>query len=241
MANNYLSSSEQLSVLDKIQRFPLFYFFMIMVICAISIAMLYSAAGGHMQPWATSQIAFWGLGTVIMIVVAFIPPIWLRMLAWPMWFGTFISLILVLVIGVEGGNATRWLPLGPLRFQPSEVAKYTTVLFLAHVAQSLDWEESRKLRHWLLPLLAVLALFGLTLIQPDMGTALLIFAVAVIIVFLAGLHWGWFVLGLASLPVIIFGAWNFVFRDYQKQRVLTLFNPEFRPFRLGLSYYPIKN
>lgn len=239
MVDHHFFANDKLSITDKIQRFPLFYFLMIMGVCFIGIAMLYSAAGGNMQPWASSQIAFWGLGTFIMIVVAFMPPLWLRLLAWPMWFCTFISLVLVLIIGVEGGNATRWLPLGPLRFQPSEVAKYTTVIFLAHIAQSLDWEESRKLRNWLLPLLAVLALFALTLIQPDMGTSLLIFAVAVMIVFLAGLHWAWFVLGLASLPVVILGAWNFVFRDYQKQRVLTLFNPESDP--LGSGYHIIQS
>ncbi|MFV0430719.1 MAG: rod shape-determining protein RodA [Alphaproteobacteria bacterium] len=233
------NQTQHLSFLEKIQRFPWIYFLLIMVVCAIGIAMLYSAAGGSMKPWADSQLVFLALGVVVMVVVTFMPPLWLRILAWPMWGVTFLMLVLVLVIGVEGGNAVRWLSLGPIRFQPSEIAKYTVVLFLAHVAQSLDWEESRRMQSWLLPLAAIFLLFLLTLIQPDMGTALLIFSTAIVIVFLAGLHWAWFAAGAVSAPFIAIVAWNFVFKDYQKQRVLTLLDPESDP--LGAGYHIIQS
>ncbi len=232
-------SDDNLSFSEKLKRFPLFLFLLIVILCFIGLMMLYSAARGDFSRWASSQLVFFTLGFIVMIIVAFMPPTFIRMLAWPMYIGTLILLLLVMVMGVAGGGAERWIALGPVRIQPSEIAKYTTVVLLAHIAQSLDWDESRHIKNWLIPIMAVLSLFILTLIQPDMGTALLIAMVAITIIFLAGLHWWWYLLGIFSTPLIIIGAWKFVLKEYQKKRVETLLNPESDP--LGSGYHIIQS
>ncbi len=225
--------------MEKLGRFPFFLFFLILLLSSIGLMMLYSAGNGDFSRWGVSQLVFLTLGLVVMLIVAFMPPTFIRLLAWPMYLGTLGMLLLVMVIGVAGGGAERWIAIGPIRLQPSEVAKYTVVVLLAHIAQSLDWDESRQIKNWLIPLMAVFSLFFLTLIQPDMGTALLIAMVAITIIFLAGLHWWWYVLGIFSTPVIIILGWKFILREYQKKRIETLFNPESDP--LGSGYHIIQS
>ncbi len=232
-------SNNNLPFTEKLKRFPLFLFLLILLLCFIGLIMLYSAARGDFSRWASSQLIFLCLGLIIMCVVAFMPPRFIRLLAWPMYITTLVLLLLVMIIGASGGGAERWIAIGPIRIQPSEIAKYTTVVLLAHIAQSFDWDESRQIKNWIIPLLAVFSLFFLTLIQPDMGTALLIAMVAITIIFLAGLHWWWYLFGIFSAPVIIMLSWKFILREYQKKRVETLFNPESDP--LGSGYHIIQS
>ncbi len=233
------SFQDNLSFTEKLKRFPLFLFLLIVALCFIGLMMLYSAGRGDFSKWASSQLVFFILGLVVMFIVAFLPPSLLRLLSWPMYIGTLFLLLLVMLIGVAGGGAERWIAVGPIRIQPSEIAKYTTVLLLAHTAQSLDWDESIQIKNWILPLLAVFSLFILTLIQPDMGTALLIAMVAITILFLAGLHWWWYLLGLFSTPLIAIFSWKFILREYQKKRIQTLLDPESDP--LGSGYHIIQS
>ncbi len=229
------ASERQFSFMERLRMFPFFYFALLLILSLIGILMLYSAAGGNFDVWAMDQLVFLGLGIIVLVVTAFIPPQLLRMLAWPLWLFTVILLVWVYINGQAGGGAVRWISVGPIRVQPSELAKYASVLLLAHVGHVLDAQQSRNLFYWLPSIMAVLLLVILTMFQPDLGTSLLIMAVLAVMLFAAGLHMSWYVGGILSLPIVIAGAWMFVLKEYQQKRVLTLLDPEADP--LGAGYH----
>lgn len=228
-------SDRQFSFTERLRMFPFAYFALLITLSFIGLMMLYSAAGGDFKVWAMDQLVFLGLGVIVLVITTFIPPQILRMLAWPLWLLTVTLLVFVYLKGQAGGGAVRWILIGPIRVQPSELAKYSSVLLLAHVGHILSAEQSRNIINWLPSIFAVLLLMILTMFQPDLGTSLLIIAVLAVMLFAGGLHVGWYIGGILSLPVIIAGAWTFVFKPYQKNRVLTLLDPEADP--LGTGYH----
>lgn len=212
--------------------YPLMYALLLMSF--LSLIILFSAGGENlsilMRQAARMLAAF-----VVMLAVAQIPPEALA--RWTPWiYGVgVILLVVVLGIGVIGKGAQRWIDLGLFRFQPSEVMKLGVPMMAA-------WIFSRKP----LPPSPMLLIIGavaiglptaLIILQPDLGTSILVAASGVFVIFLAGIHWrilaGLSVIAGALLPV----AWHFM-HDYQKRRVLTLFNPEADP--LGSGYHIIQ-
>ena len=183
---------------------------------------LYSASeqGSHLY----RQLVFAGIGTVIMVVVAQIPPAVMQRWSYLAYLAGLVSLVLVLVIGNDAKGAQRWIDLGFISFQPSEAIKLG--LPLAVAAFLANRVLPPKFLHILIALGLIVVPVALVLLQPDLGTGLLVAACGFTVLFLAGLRWryliGGFLLMLVSLPAV----WAFVLHDYQKQRVLTMFNPE---------------
>lgn len=184
---------------------------------------LYSAAGDN-HNYLSRQHIYAGIGTVAMILVAQIPPIVMHRWAWLAYLGGIASLVFVLVAGIDAKGAQRWIELGFLRIQPSEIIKLALPLMLA------AYLTERAMPPRFNSVVVVLVLVGLPLIlillQPDLGTGVLVAASGLIVLFLTGLRWRYILSAVALLPVALFGAWAFVLHDYQKQRVLTMFNPE---------------
>src|SRR5690606_21403984 len=212
--------------------------FLIALIASIGFAMLYSAAEGSLEPWAGKQIVRFGIGCAIMVVLALTDiRVWLR------WAYLVYAVLLVLLVGVEvagmvGMVARRWIVLGPITLQPSELMKIGLVLALARYFHRLDEDQVNRLYALLPPLLMVAVPAALVLRQPDLGTATMLVAGSAVLVFLAGVRWWKFVLvaalGAAAVPV----AWNML-HDYQRQRVLTFLEPERDP--LGAGYHIIQS
>ena len=206
----------------------------ILLICALGLVVLYSAVGENMRLW-TSQVIRLGVALVAMLIAAQMSPDFLR--RWTPWgfLGGTVLLVLVLTTGEVGQGARRWLDLG-IRFQPSEIMKLAVPMMAAWYLH--DRQMPPKAGQLLL--LAVMILIPTLLIarQPDLGTSLLIAASGLIVIVLAGLPVR-VMLGLAVLSVP--GAmvlWNFM-QDYQKQRVLTLLDPDSDP--LGAGYNIIQS
>jgi rod shape determining protein RodA len=211
---------------------------MIVLTSCIGFGMLYSAAGGNMDPWASRQMARFGVGFVIMLVVALIDiRIWLRY-AYFIYMGGLVMLIGVEVAGTIGMGAQRWINLGVITIQPSEVMKIAMVLALARYFHSTRMEEVYSPFRLLIPLMLVAVPAALVLRQPDLGTALMLVLGSGAIFFAAGVRmWKFGVvlaLAIASLPV----GWQFL-HEYQRQRVLTFMNPEQDP--LGSGYHIIQS
>ena len=205
-----------------------------LLICALGLVVLYSAVGENMRLWV-NQIIRLGVALVAMFVVAQMPPDFLR--RWTPWayLGGLILLILVLTTGEVGQGAQRWLDLG-IRFQPSEVMKLAVPMMLAWYLH----DRPIPPRAAELLILTVMIAVPTVLIarQPDLGTSLLIAASGVIVIILAGLRLRLMVgLALAAIPGA-FLLWNYM-QDYQKQRVLTLLNPDSDP--LGAGYNIIQS
>jgi rod shape determining protein RodA len=207
-------------------------------IAAIGVTMLYSAGNGSFDPWASRHVVRFVAGLGALIVVALVDiRIWLRH-AYVLYLLTLALLGVVEVAGSAGMGARRWIDLGFLTIQPSELMKITIVLALARYFHGCSVENVRRLRHLIVPLFIVAAPAALVLRQPDLGTALMLVFVGAGLMFVAGVRiWKFVVVGLAaiaSVPV----AWQFL-RYYQKQRVLTFFDPESDP--LGAGYHIIQS
>ncbi len=223
---------------QKLWHIDWLFVLLVCAVAAIGAAMLYSAANGSIDPWASRQMIRFGVGVTIMIVVAVIDiRLWMRY-AYMFYLLTLALLVVVEIAGMVGMGAQRWVDLGFITVQPSEVMKLTLVLALARYFHGASLEEVGGPLFLVPPLLMAAAPAALVLRQPDLGTAAMLMMVSASIFFLAGVRmWKFMVLGMAGLasgPVI----WQFL-RDYQKQRVLTFFNPESDP--LGAGYHIIQS
>jgi rod shape determining protein RodA len=201
------------------------------LIALFSTVVLYSAAGGGMR-WALPQgarfIVFLGLA----IAMSRLRPEWIKQAAFPAYVAVLLLLIFVEALGFVGGGARRWLNLGPLNLQPSELMKPVIVLACAHFYSLLP---AREIRGWsaLWPagvLIGVPAAF--ILIQPDLGTAMMVVLGGVTVMFLAGVPLRLFGGGALAMAVIGPIAFSFL-HDYQRQRVLIFLDPEADPLHTG--------
>ncbi|MEQ8354821.1 MAG: rod shape-determining protein RodA [Kiloniellaceae bacterium] len=210
---------------------------LICVIAGIGFAMLYSAASGSMEPWASRQMMRFVLGLALMFGVALVDVrFWFRY-AYLIYFGCLGLLVAVDVMGSIGMGAQRWIDLGFIRLQPSEMMKVSLILALARYFHGLSNEDIGRPTYLLLPIALALAPAALVLKQPDLGTAGMLLLAAGAVFFCAGVRWWKFALviaaGLAAVPI----GWQFM-RDYQKARVMTFLNPENDP--LGAGYHTIQ-
>ena len=207
----------------------------LLLICGIGLVVLYSAVGEDMDLLLQQCVRLFA-ALVAMFIVAQLPPDLLR--RWTPW-GYLVGLgllVLVLLLGEVSQGAKRWLNLG-IRFQPSEIMKLAVPMMAAW------YLHERRLPPRAGPMLIIAMLIGvptaLIAVQPDLGTAVLIGAAGFLVLVLAGMSIRlMIVLGLLSIPGAMV-LWNYVMADYQKQRVLTLLNPDSDP--LGAGYNLIQS
>ncbi|MDE0841858.1 MAG: rod shape-determining protein RodA [Porticoccaceae bacterium] len=195
----------------------------LLTLCTVSLLVIYSASG-QSTIYVKRQLVFMMIGLVVMGLMAQFPPrVWERW-AFLLYIAGALSLAAVLLFGVEVNGAQRWLNLGFTRLQPSEFMKICVPLMIASYIAKNTIPPSFK--HVVLAVLLIFLPAFLVIKQPDLGTAILISVSGFFVLFLAGLQRRYlvsaFVLALAALPSL----WFFVMRDYQKQRVLTLLNPQ---------------
>ncbi|MEI7875059.1 MAG: rod shape-determining protein RodA [Alphaproteobacteria bacterium] len=203
-------------------------------IAGVGVLALYSAAGGRFEPWASRHAVRYGAAFVLMLTVALIhPKVWLA-LAWPIYIVSMLLLVAVDVIGKIGMGAQRWLVIGPMQIQPSEIAKVAVILVLARYYHGLSKEQASRFLYTLPALLVILAPVALVMVQPDLGTAMMVLMGGGALLFVAGVRlWMFLVAGVsavACLPI----AWSLM-HDYQKKRVLTFLDPDRDP--LGAGYH----
>jgi len=187
---------------------------------------LYSAAGGHLQPWALLHEIHFAVFLVLAFVLSRVPREWYKRLAFPGYGVLVVLLLLVEVLGKVSGGSQRWLNLGFMQLQPSELMKPGIVLVLAQFFDNLPPALTRNWRA-LLPAAALVGVPALLVIlQPDLGTGLSIVAGAAVVVFLAGLPLWWFLAaggaGAAMAPIAFFT----LLHDYQRKRVFVFLDPE---------------
>jgi len=217
------------------RKFLHIHWFFVLLLCltaGIGVAMLYSAANGNLQPWASRHAIRFAVGLVVMIVVALIDiRIWLRH-AYTLYAVTLVLLVLVEVSGTIGMGAQRWISLGYFNLQPSEMMKISLVLALARYFHGGSIEDIGRPTYLLTPLLMIAMPCALVLRQPDLGTTLMLVMASGAIFFVAGVRmWKFAVVMLTGLVAMPLG-WQFM-HEYQKQRVLTFLNPESDPLNTG--------
>jgi rod shape determining protein RodA len=207
-------------------------------IACMGFAMLYSAANGHWEPWAAKQVVRFAVAVVIMIAVATVDlRFWLRS-AYFIYIAAVVLLVAVEVRGAVGMGAQRWIDLGVIQLQPSELMKIALVLALARYFSMLTVEEIGRPVRLILPALFILLPAALVMKQPDLGTAMMLVLSGGAIFFLAGVRWWKFALVLAAGGGAAPVAWRFL-RDYQKNRILNFLDPENDP--LGAGYHSLQS
>lgn len=230
-----ISRSGRLSLGDKLYEINWGFVLLLTAIASVGFAMLYSAADGNFDPWASRQMVRFAMGMVLLMVFAVIDPrVWMQ-LAYPAYGFALLLLIGVEVAGTTGMGATRWINLGVIQLQPSELMKITLALALARYYHMLEHDRvSHPL--YLLPALAMIGLpVLLVLRQPDLGTSLLLTVVGIAIIFMAGLSWRYVIgAGVAALIAIPVG-WQYFLLPYQRERVFTFLDPSRDP--LGAGYH----
>lgn len=207
----------------------------LMVLMIASLVILQSAS--PQSSTLTRQAVRFGGGWVLFILFLVMPAPKIRTITPYLYAVTIVLLLLVLVAGVHAGGAKRWINIGIARLQPSELAKLTVPMMVA-------WYVTRQARppnffNVMMTLTIIAIPVLLIFVEPDLGTALLVAASGFIALFLAGLPIWMMGIGGIFLAIGIPLFWEFGIKDYQRQRVLTLFNPEADPF--GASYHIIQS
>jgi rod shape determining protein RodA len=217
---------------------------LVLLLCAVATAgflMLYSVAGGELEPWAGAQMLRFAAGLVIMMAIGLVD---IRFWRWMAPFAYAISLVLLVavdVMGVIGMGAQRWIDLGPLQIQPSEMMKIALVMALAAYYARLPVEKVSRPVWVILPLLLILMPVALVMEQPDLGTAILLLAGGGAVMFLAGVSLWYFgtaaALGAGLVTAVLKSRgtdWQLI-EDYQFRRIFTFLDPSADP--LGAGYH----
>ncbi|APW74204.1 MULTISPECIES: rod shape-determining protein RodA [Sphingopyxis] len=217
-----------------IQRIPWKLIALLSAITGFGLLVLYSAAGGNASPWALQQGTRFAIFLTMALAIGRIPLRFFEDFSYLGYLGVAVLLVAVELLGFVGGGSQRWLNLGFMNLQPSELMKVAIVLALARFYTQLPPGETRS---WtaLWPALVMIGIpAALVMLQPDLGTALAICASGAIVMFVAGLPLWWFgsavIAGAAALPILFS-----MLHDYQQKRVLIFLDPESDP--LGAGYH----
>lgn len=203
------------------------------LIAAVGFAMLFSVADGQWDPWASRHMMRYGIALLLMLTIAIVDIRYWMALAYPAWFAGITLLFAVEFIGDTGMGGQRWLDIGFMRLQPSELMKIAVVMAIARYYHGRTQLQSRSLKSLLVPGLLLMIPFALVYRQPDLGTAIMIIAGGAATLFLAGVPAWMFVTAAVGVVPLAFAIWPFL-NTYQQNRVLTFFNPESDP--LGAGY-----
>src|ERR1700676_1508801 len=215
----------ELTLADKIRAIQWGLVLLIAAISGIGCAMLYSAANGNLQPWASRQMTRFAIALVPMIAAGLIDVrYWFRSAYW-IYGGSLLLIIAVDLLGTAGLGAQRWIDLGFIQLQPSEIMKIALVLALARYFHSLSAEDSGRLGRLVVPALMVVVPAALVLKQPDLGTAMMLLASGAVLFYLGGVRLWVFAAGTLATAAAAPLAW-FLLRDYQRHRLSTFLDPE---------------
>lgn len=210
-------------------------------VASVGWLMLYSVAGGNLDTWARPQMQRFGMGLAVMMFIAFVPIWFWRNLSALAYLGAISLLLVVEFFGHVGMGAQRWINLGFMMLQPSELMKVALIMLLAAYYDWLDVKKTSRPVWVLIPVLLILLPTGLVLTQPDLGTAMLLMLGGAVVMFCAGVSWWYFGavfaagIGLISTVFASRGtAWQLL-HDYQYKRIDTFLAPESDP--LGAGYH----
>ncbi|MBX3498970.1 MAG: rod shape-determining protein RodA [Alphaproteobacteria bacterium] len=228
------AATPELTLGDKIWRIRWGLVLLLILIAGVGTLALYSAGGMKPEPWAAKHAIRFGVALLLALLLALVDVrFWMR-LAYPFYIVSVLMLVAVDLIGKGAMGAQRWLDFKVIQIQPSELMKIALVMALARYYHHLSREQVERIVYVVPPLLAMLVPVALVMVQPDLGTAMVLLLAGSAIMFVAGVRlWKFMLAGLlcvASLPV----AWSLM-RDYQRGRVLTFLDPDRDP--LGAGYH----
>ena len=218
-----------------IARQPWQMLFPLFTLIGFGALVLFSAAAGSWDPYASSHLLRFGVFLVMAFVLSLFPRDFIQFMALPVYVVVLLMLLAVEAIGFVGGGSQRWLNLGFMQLQPSELMKPAVVLILARYYASLPVGMIPTWSALIAPGAMILTPVALVLLQPDLGTSLAIVFGGAMVMFAAGLPLRWFVGAAAAGAVLAPVAFFFGLQPYQQKRVFTFLDPESDP--LGDGYH----
>ena len=223
------------------QNFDWAFFGLILLLCALGLMTLYSSAYLSNIQIFYKQIIYISVGSILAFVLAFVDYRIFERLAWPVYIIVMILIVVVAFIGKETAGSQRWLNLGPVHLQPSELAKFAVVLVLARFYSR---EKIAPLGGYgfkdLIPVYFIMGIpMVLVFLQPDLGTALMIGFVSASVIFVCKIRYRTLFIIVAAGLIVAPIAYNFVLKEYQRDRVRTFLNPQRDP--LGEGYHSIQS
>ena len=228
------SETTKLSLTYKLKRINYGLIILVTACCSIGFAMLYSAAGGDIEPWAQRHLIRYFIGLLGIIILGLIHIRLFFKGAYIFYGVSLMLLVFVELAGEVGMGAQRWIDFGVIRLQPSELMKISVVIVLARYFHIRSFQEIGNPLHLVIPAFLILVPVALVIKQPDLGTAIMMALSGLVIFFIAGVRMWKFILlflgGVALVPII----WQFLL-EYQKKRILTFLSPEIDP--LGAGYH----
>jgi rod shape determining protein RodA len=223
---------------SKVWQINWLYVLLLCALAGVGYATLYSVAGGSSEPYASRHVLRFTAGLVLMIGLALIDIRFIAKLAWPTYAVALVLLVLVMRVGHVGKGAQRWIELGGLQLQPSELMKIALVLALASWFHRASWERIGNPLFLIPPVLAVLVPVALIVKEPNLGTAVITALLGAAMFFAAGVRWWKFLLVALPVPFAAKLAYGHL-HDYQKARIDTFLKPENDP--LGAGYNIIQS
>jgi rod shape determining protein RodA len=219
---------------QPLAKLPWRLLFLTSGIAMLGLLTLYSAAGGSMNPWAMKQALIFLLFLAVAVSMSWLKESTIKSASFPLYAVVLVMLVAVEILGFVGKGAQRWLDIGPIRLQPSEFMKPAIVLVLARFYELLPPADIRRWRGiWPAALLVGVPAF-LILVQPDLGTAMMVLLIGATVMFVAGLPWWLFAGAIAAVATAAPVAYSLM-HEYQRKRVLIFLNPESDP--LGSGYH----
>ncbi|PWS37215.1 rod shape-determining protein RodA [Falsiroseomonas bella] len=225
-------------VLEKFWRIPWLFVLLLCGVAAVGYVALYSAGGGAPEPYAQRHAIRFGFGLVVMLSIAMVDIRLIQRFAWLGYVFGVGLLVLVELHGRVGGGAQRWINIGPLQLQPSELMKILLVVALASWFHRASWERMGNPLFLLPPLIAIAIPAALIFKQPNLGNALITVMIGGAVFFAAGVRLWKFALVIAAIGVLAPIAYDHL-HDYQKARITTFLDPESDP--LGAGYNIIQS
>lgn len=225
-------------VAKRLESFNWLLFALVSLLVFIGVVLLYSAGGLSWDPWAGKQLQIGVIFLFLTFVIAITDFSFFFQNAYRFYVVGLILLLIAEVVGYTAMGAQRWIRIGPLNFQPSELMKVFVILVLARYFHQTPSNMIGKIKYLMIPIALVLLPVAFILKQPNLGTSMIIILISAAMFFAAGVRiWKFVVVGIGSaalLPVV----WYFM-HDYQKRRVLTFLNPDSDP--LGAGYNIIQS
>lgn len=222
----------------RFKPLPLFPLLIILFISCFSLVILYSIGGGNFFPWCFKQSCKLVFGICVLLFSSNIKFEFWKKYGYIFYLICLFMLIAVSVVGKVSMGAQRWLDLGFFNFQPSELMRISLVIVLAKYFSMYTTDDNRKLSTLLIPTVFTFVPMGLVLLQPDLGTAMLLLFVFCSILFVCGVQVWRFVVALISVVVSTPILWTML-HSYQKQRILMFLSPEMDPN--GAGYHIIQS
>ncbi len=222
-----------------LQRMPWHIVWLLTAIVAIGVILQIDAADGHWGPYAWRHATRFGIGLGLIMIILMLSPRQIMQLSLIGYFVCLVLLLVVEILGHTAGGAQSWLQIGFINVQPSEIMRLAMIMVLAQFYHMISLHEASRVINLVIAAGIILLPVGIVIIQPDLGTAMMLMITGVGVMFAAGVKRRWFVAAIGSALAVLPLAWHFMLHEYQQRRVLSFLNPESDP--LGAGYHVMQS